>query len=182
MLKFCFDIYLNELFKGIRDLDKDAASAVISRISEVKTRSARVIIFGNGGSAAIASHAVVDLNKAASVKALCFTDPSVLTCYANDFGYENAYAKALERHGESNDLVIVISSSGQSENMIRVAKMAKQLSCSLVTFSGFEPDNPLRSLGDVNFYCRSSKYNMVENTHQVWLLAIIDGFIASDSL
>ena len=180
VFEFGYDAYLSELFEAIRNLDKCEANSVVQRIREVKKKNAQVFIFGNGGSAAIASHAVVDLNKAAGVKSLCFTDPSLLTCFANDFGYENAYAQALKHHGTSNDLVIVISSSGQSENMIRVAKMAKQLSCGLVTFSGFASDNLLKSMGSENFYCPSMKYNMVENTHQVWLLAIIDAFIASN--
>ena len=181
MLSSFFDSYLDETLIEMRRLDKVASVRVVEQIIRVQKQGGRVIVFGNGGSASIASHAVVDLSKSAGVKALCFSDTSLLTCYANDLGYENAYAKALEQHGEANDLVIVISSSGQSENMIRVAKMAKELSCNLITFSGFAPDNPLRSLGDENFYCQSSKYNMVENTHQVWLLAIIDGFIASNS-
>lgn len=176
-----FETYFSETIAGISHFDQVAATAVVDRIKLIHQQGGRVFVFGNGGSASIASHAVVDFNKAAGVKALCMTDPAMLTCFSNDFGYENAYAMALEQHGTAQDLVIVISSSGQSENMIRVAKMAKQLSCGLVTFSGFAADNPLRSLGDENFFCPLSKYNMVENSHQVWLLAIIDAFIASKS-
>lgn len=180
MLSTFFKNYFDETLSGIRHFDQAAGNRVVKRIKNVQRQGGRVIIFGNGGSASIASHAVVDLNKAAGVKALCFTDPSLLTCFANDFGYENAYAKALEQHGTAKDLVVVISSSGQSENMIRVARSALKLSCGLVTFSGFAEDNPLRSLGEENFYCPLLKYNMVENSHQVWLLAIVDAFIASN--
>ena len=81
---------------------------------------------------------------------------------------------ALGFYADPGDLAILISSSGQSSNMINGAEKAKGMGLSLITVSGFSPDNPLRKLGDVNLWVNSKTYNIVEMTHHIWLLAIID--------
>ena len=82
-------------------------------------------------------------------------------------------------YGESNDLVVLISSSGQSENILRAGRTARELGIPLVTLSGFAHDNPLRSLGDLNLWVESRAYNIVEMVHQVWLLSVCDAVIGS---
>ena len=111
------------------------------------------------------------------MRAINFNEADLLTCFANDYGYENWVAKALEFYADKGDLVILISSSGQSPNMLNGAKQAKEMQLPLVTLSGFRADNPLRMLGDVNLWIDSMDYNIVEMTHHVWLLAIIDYLI-----
>ena len=141
-----------------------------------------MIVVGNGGSAAIASHVAVDFTKAAGIRATCFNEAGLLTCFANDFGYEEWVVNALENYADSNDVVILISSSGQSPNIVNAAKCAKAMSLDLITLSGFSNDNPLRSLGDVSFWCDSDHYNVVENSHQIWLLMIVDLLIHKKGL
>lgn len=138
----------------------------------------KVILAGNGGSAAIASHVAVDLVKVSGVRAINFNEADLITCLANDHGYENWVAKAIEFYADSDDLIILISSSGKSPNIINGAIKSKQMNLSLVTFSGFSPDNPLRKLGDLNFWADSQSYNIVEMTHHVWLLALADKLVA----
>jgi D-sedoheptulose 7-phosphate isomerase len=150
-------------------------------INKVNKDGGIIYIIGNGGSAAIASHAAIDFTKAANIPATTFNETSLLTCFANDYGYEYWVEKALEFYAKENDMVILISSSGQSKNIINGARKAKDMGLPLVTLSGFLSTNPLRELGDVNLWIDSSKYNIVEIVHQNWILSIIDFLIFTDS-
>ena len=135
----------------------------------------KVIIAGNGGSAAIASHCAVDFTKNAGVRCVNFNEADLITCLSNDYGYEQWMAKAVECYGDAGDVLIAISSSGQSKNVLNACKAARRTNfVSVVTFSGFDRANPLRQLGDENFWVDSRAYNLVELTHQFWLLALVD--------
>ena len=177
MEKDYFKRYFSELslnFEKASKSDLEHIAKLLKKTYEVKRK---IITVGNGGSAAMASHVSVDLTKAAGIRAVNFNEADLLTCFANDYGYENWVAKALEFYADEGDLVILISSSGQSLNMIYGAKQAKEMKLPLVTLSGFRADNPLRTMGDVNLWIDSTAYNIVEMTHHVWLLAIIDYLI-----
>jgi D-sedoheptulose 7-phosphate isomerase len=137
----------------------------------------KVIIVGNGGSAAIASHVSVDFTKAANLRSINFNEADLITCFSNDYGYENWVAQALEAYADLNDVVILISSSGKSKNMINGGKQCKDMNIPLITFTGFNSDNALRGKGDINFWVDSNQYNIVEMTHHIWLLAIVDYII-----
>jgi len=134
----------------------------------------KTILVGNGGSAAIASHCAVDLTKNAKIRCVNFNEADLITCLANDYGYEQWVVKALDAYGDAGDVVILISSSGQSKNMVNAARHARALGFAVVTFTGFSPDNPLRALGQLNVWVDSRAYNIVEMTHQAWLLAVCD--------
>lgn len=139
----------------------------------------KVIYIGNGGSASIASHMSVDLWKNGGIKSQCFNDPSLLTCLANDLGYEHVFAKPVESFAEPGDIVVAISSSGKSANIINAAQAAIEKGCLLVTCSGFSPDNPLRKLGALNFYVPSKDYGVVETAHSAICHAVINCVLAS---
>ena len=142
---------------------------------EVNKNNKKILIFGNGGSAAIASHFSVDLTKNARVRCLNFNEADLITCFANDYGFEHWVEKAIDFYGDEGDLLIVISSSGRSQNMLNGVKAARNGNFkSVVTLSGFAEDNPLNQLGDINLWLDSKAYNFVENIHQVWLLTIVD--------
>ena len=98
----------------------------------------------------------------------------MLTCLGNDLGYNQVFAKQIELHARRGDLVIAISSSGRSENILNAVAAARTAECIVVTFSGFMPDNPLRSRGDVNFYTPSDRYGFVEIAHLTICHAILD--------
>jgi len=146
---------------------------------DAQTRGNKVIFLGNGGSAAIASHCSVDLTKNAKIRAVSFNEADLITCFANDYGYEEWMAKAVDFYADEGDVVVLISSSGQSENVLRAAERAKQAGIEVITFSGFKADNPLRQLGSINFWVDCQAYNVVEMTHHIWLLAIVDLIIGS---
>ena len=125
----------------------------------------------------MASHVSVDLTKTATLRSTCFNEADLITCLANDYGYEHWVARAFEMYADAGDVAVVISSSGKSPNMLNGARTAKAKGLSVVTLSGFQPDNPLRALGDINLWVDSREYNIVEMVHQTWLLAIIDRII-----
>jgi D-sedoheptulose 7-phosphate isomerase len=142
---------------------------------DVSSNHKKVLIFGNGGSAAIASHFSVDLTKNAKLRCLNLNEASLITCFANDYGFDRWVEKAIDFYGDEGDLLIVISSSGESLNMINGVKAARKGNFhSVITLSGFSEHNSLKKLGDINLFADNKSYNFVENTHQIWLLAITD--------
>jgi len=135
----------------------------------------KIMIFGNGGSAAIASHVSVDLTKNAKIRCVNYNEADMITCFSNDYGYERWIEKAIDFYGDKDDVVILISSSGKSKNMINACKAAKNKGVSkIITFTGHDKNNPLSKLGNINFWIDSKAYNFIENIHQVWLLTICD--------
>jgi len=134
----------------------------------------KIMFVGNGGSAGIASHLAIDFSKNGGLRSLAFNDSSALTCLGNDLGYQNVFAKQLEFHARPGDLLIAISSSGRSPNILAAVKMARARDCKVVTFSGFTEDNELRKTGDINFFVRSREYGFVEVSHLALCHAVLD--------
>jgi len=142
---------------------------------EINKNNKKVMIFGNGGSAAIASHFSVDLTKNAGIRCLNFNESDLITCFSNDYGYEKWVEKTVSFYGDEGDVLILISASGKSKNMINACKAAKEKKMSkIITFTGHDENNPLSKLGAINFWINTKAYNFVENIHQVWLLTIVD--------
>ena len=174
--------YLND-FSDLVKPDKKTINhllEVADLLKDVYRQNKKALIFGNGGSAAISSHFSVDLTKNAGLRCVNFNEADLITCFANDYGFERWVEKAVDFYGDEGDLLIVISSSGSSKNMLNGVKAARKGNFkAVVTLSGFAEDNPLRQLGDINLWANSRAYNFVENIHQVWLLAIVDLIIGS---
>ena len=173
-----FKNYINNIFSVAGNIKNEQFENSIKLIKEVIERKGKIILAGNGGSSAISSHVSVDFSKAAGVRAINFNEADLITCLSNDYGYENWIEKALEFYADAKDLVILISSSGKSQNIINAAERTKELAVPLITFSGFDKENKLRKLGIINFWVDSKEYNVVEMTHHIWLLAIVDRIIA----
>lgn len=178
LMGFFFDRYFGELAGLIADVDTTALLAAADLIRDTDREGGKVILVGNGGSAAIAGHLAVDLTKAAGIRAVNFNDSSLITCFSNDYGYDWWVAEALKAHADTGDLVILISSSGESNNILNAAITAEELGLRRLVLSGFSPANRLRGQGEVSLWVDSSSYNHVENAHQVWLLAIVDYLVA----
>ena len=169
-----FKNYFLTIKKSLDSIDVDKLEKIINLITRVSKSKGKVIIFGNGGSAAIASHLTVDFINAAKIKAMSFNDSSIITCFSNDYGYENWVKKCIEFYADKTDLIILISSSGESKNMINAAKFAKVKKIKLITFTGFNKLNKLKKYGNLNFWVDSKIYNHIENVHQYWLLSLTD--------
>lgn len=139
-----------------------------------KARGNKVIAAGNGAGAAISSHVAVDFTKQARIRTVNFNEADLITCFANDYGYENWVSRAIEFYGDEGDIAILVSSSGTSLNIVNGANTAKKLGMYIITFTGFDKNNPLKQIGELNFWVDSRAYNVVENTHQIWLLLVCD--------
>ncbi|MDG2428099.1 MAG: SIS domain-containing protein [Acidimicrobiales bacterium] len=172
-----FDEYFVTVADQLKKVDRSVLSDLASLIRAVSTAGRKVILAGNGGSAAMASHVAVDLTKAAGIRAVNFNEADLVTCFANDYGYEYWVARALEAYADPGDLVVLISSSGASPNILRAVEQARTMGLGVACLSGFADDNPLRGLGDIDLWVDSRSYNVVEMTHHVWLLAVVDFLI-----
>jgi D-sedoheptulose 7-phosphate isomerase len=137
-------------------------------------RGNRLFFIGNGGSAGICSHLAVDFSKNGGMRALALNDSSMLTCIGNDYGYEHVFEKQIEWQARSGDIVIAISSSGRSANILNGVKAARAQGSAVYTLSGFGADNPLRKTGDVNFYLADLSYGIVEIGHLTILHMVLD--------
>jgi len=175
-----YNTFYKNYSKSISDLLNSIDTNLIDQTVElikkkIKTNNT-IYIVGNGGSASIASHVSVDFIKVAKVKSSTFNNSNLITCFANDYGYENWVKEAIKAYCSVNDLIILISSSGTSPNIINAAKYCKDTNIDLITLSGFNGDNELRKLGKVNFYVDSKNYNYVEMSHHIILVSIVDIF------
>jgi D-sedoheptulose 7-phosphate isomerase len=172
--------YLKNLTEKISILDEKKIYKAVKLLKKINRKS-KIIIIGNGGSSALASHVSIDFTKICKIRAIAFSDVDLITCFANDYGHSNWMKEAFEAYYNQNDLLICVSSSGMSENIIRAAKAAKKKRCKIITFTGFSKNNKVGKLGDLNFWVDSKNYNIVEMTHHCWLLSIVD-YIAKSKI
>ena len=157
---------------------------IINKLIKVKNiflktskKNGKILIFGNGGSSAIASHVSVDLTKNAKIRTVNFNEADLITCFSNDYGYEKWVEKAVEFYADKNDTLVLISSSGKSKNMINACEAAKKRKINTISFTGHSYNNPLSKISDLSLWVESKAYNFIENTHQIWLLTVCDSII-----
>ena len=152
----------------------DALAWMMARAKSARTDGSKLMVIGNGGSAAIASHVAIDYTKNGGIPTQAFNDGAALTCLANDLGYENVFARQIEMFARPGDLLVAISSSGRSPNILAAVRAARAAGCAVVTLSGFDADNPLRRMGDVNLHVASHQYGFVEIIHLSLCHAVLD--------
>lgn len=149
------------------------------RITTARAAGGKILLAGNGASASIASHLATDFSKQGGVRAMAFNDANLITALGNDCGYQHWIARALDFYADKEDVLILISSSGQSPNVVEAARRAKELGLYIAAFTGFARDNPLGAAADLNLWVDSRSYNIVECTHMIWLTAVVDLLIAA---
>lgn len=171
-IKNFFTRYLENQSKLIHEINTNDLEKSATLISKIKKN--KIILIGNGGSASICSHMATDFSKVHKIPAISFSSDSFLTCFSNDYGYENWCKKALEIFCDKNDLVILISSSGNSDNIVLAAKHCKKHKIKFITMSGFNKNNKLNKFGNINFWVNSRSYNYIEMTHHIILTSICD--------
>lgn len=151
-----------------------AFAAVAALAREAHDAGRKLMFIGNGAGAGIASHMATDFTKNGGMRALAFNDGAMLTCFGNDLGYDQVFAKAIDMHGHAGDVLVAISASGRSPNILNGVAAARRRGARVVTFSGFAADNPLRRLGDWNLYVPAAEYGPVEVAQQALIHAILD--------
>jgi D-sedoheptulose 7-phosphate isomerase len=155
----------------------DATARWVAMTREIHDRDGHLYFIGNGGSAGMASHMATDACKNGRLRALAFNDIGLVTATANDLAYDQVFSLPLERLARRGDMVISISSSGNSPNVVRALECASRLDLRRVTLSGMRADNRSRSLGDLNFYTPLQRYGWVESTHQIILHHWFDQYL-----
>lgn len=149
----------------------------LSKLKDIVGDADHIIMLGNGGSNAVTLHIAQDYTKVLGKRAMSFGDTSRMSCYANDFGWDHAYTKFLEHFAQANTLVILISSSGNSTNILNCAEYCTKNNLPMVTLSGFDPNNKLRSLYSdqslIHFWVDSTDYGIVECCHELILHSVI---------
>ena len=174
--------YLNETKQQLDNVVKkygDDLTKISERFKKISKKGGKVILLGNGGSAATASHVSVDLTKNAKIRSINFNEADLITCFSNDFGYQDWMKKSLEFYLDKKDIVILISTSGKSANVINAAKLLKKKKVEMITLTGMKKDNPLKKLNKngINLWVDSKSYNQIEIIHHFLLLLIVDMII-----
>lgn len=147
-----------------------------------KRDRSRLFFVGNGGSSAIASHMTADFMKNGGMKTYSLYDNAVTTCMGNDYGYEYIFSRPLEFLLNPDDLLVAISSSGNSRNICNAIETAGNRDVEVITFTGFRPDNQAKQMGTVNVYVPSEKYGIVESVHNLVLQQIVDLIMERDGV
>ena len=156
--------------------------ALTEKFLEHKKKKTRVFFIGNGGSSAIASHMTADFMKNGGMNTYSLYDSAVMTCMGNDYGYEFVFSKPLGFLVKPGDLVVAISSSGNSPNIISGIETARQQGAVIITFTGFCPENKANQRGDMNVYVPCEKYGIVESIHNLILQQIVDEIMEKDGV
>lgn len=168
--------FLEEFSQSLKMTNWKEIAFAIKILQATYEHDGEIFLIGNGGSAAIASHFASDLNKTVfgqkgekkikRFQALCLADnTSALTAWANDVGYKKVFAEQLKNFGKANDTLLAISSSGNSENIIIAAKVAKKIHMPIIGFTGFE-GGKLIALADAKIHVPSKEYEIVESAHE----------------
>ena len=158
-----------------QEVSIDAAiDSAVDMVLGVRDADKKAMLVGNGGSAALVSHMQNDLCNGVGVRAIVFTEQPMLTALANDHGYDAVFRKPVEMWAEPRDLLVAVSSSGESKSIITAVDAARAKGCRILTMSGFKPGNCLRQRGHLNFYVPHSTYGYVEMTHAILLHCVAD--------
>ena len=145
--------------------------------SGAKRTNSSIFFIGNGASAAMASHMSADATKNGGLKAMSFNNECLLTAISNDIAYEDVFRLQLERYAQEGDLLITISSSGNSANIIKAIQSAKNKKLRVLTLSGMNENNQSRTVGDLNFFVPHNYYGIVESAHQAILHCWLDKYM-----
>lgn len=176
------NLYATQFSRGSQESPsyEDGVQLLVDVFTEHKQAGSQVFFVGNGGSAAIASHMTADFMKNGGMKTYSLYDNAVMTCMSNDYGYENIFSRPLAFLAKQGDLLVAISSSGNSPNIIRAIDTVTEKNGVVVTFTGFRPDNKAKQRGDINVYVPCEKYGMVESIHTIILQQVVDTILERD--
>lgn len=144
---------------------------------KMKAADRTIYFVGNGASAMMAGHMSADATKNGGLKCLFLSETALLTAVSNDISYNDVFSFPLRRFASEGDMLIAISSSGNSENIIRAIEAAKEKRMKIVTLTGLNKENRARKLGDINLYVPGKTYGIVEVCHQALLHCWLDKYL-----
>lgn len=186
--------YISELIDRLSDVEiwrgtaskclsyDEGIKLLVDTFTTHKESKSQLFFIGNGGSSAIASHMTADYMKNGGMNTYSLYDNAVTTCMGNDYGYEYIFSRPMEFLVRKEDLLVAISSSGNSANIINAIETAKAKGVFVITFTGFEADNKAKQMGDINVYVSCKKYGMVESIHNLMLQQVVDLIMDRDGV
>lgn len=189
-----YNAYINELIEVLRHVEiwcgtsqkssnyDQGIEMLIDLFTRHKKNNSQLFFIGNGGSSAIASHMTADFMKNGGMNTYSLYDNAVTTCMGNDYGYEYIFSRPIEFLAREDDLLVAISSSGNSQNIINAIEIARKKKTEVITFTGFESDNKVTKMGDLNIYVPCKKYGIVESIHNMILQQIVDMIMERDGV
>jgi len=177
--KFLDDYYLRYQRILFDSRDDHSILKLRNAIYETYLRKGKLIFIGNGASASLASHAATDFTKQAKIPSIAFNDHNLITALSNDYGYHSWAAKAIEFYSAPNDMIIFISVSGESKNLIEAINYANQRSITTASLTGSNRTNSVREKSEYSLWVNSKAYNIVESIHTIWITLIIDLFVGT---
>ena len=166
--------FLNHVINNLTKIDLNTINKISDEILNTSKNKGVIYLFGNGASASISDHLATDLTKVCNIKSRTFNNSNLITCFSNDYGYENLFKEAIKFYVQKKDLCIFVSSSGESKNVIKAAEHCNKNSIKSFSFTGFKKNNSLSKITSLNFYVASRNYNVVETVHQTALLSIVE--------
>ena len=173
--KIFFDNYWGTYKKLLFDCSNNKNLLHIKNLFiKISKNGGKVIFVGNGASASLASHAATDLTKQGKIRAIALNDHNLITALSNDYGYERWVEKALSYYASNKDLLVLISVSGESQNLIKAVEFAKKNLISSLSLTGFKDTNKLKNLTDYSLWVDCKSYNIVESIHTIWITLVID--------
>lgn len=182
-----FRKYLNDISLSLKNVVVTKFSAEIHveegillwcrQTSRLADSNKTMYFIGNGASAMMASHMAADACKNAGLKSLAFNDAALLTAISNDQSYDDSFALPIAKFGNAGDILVAISSSGNSANIVKSIKAARERDMQVITLSGMGADNKIRLLGYLNFYVPAKTYGLVEVSHQFILHCWLDKYL-----
>lgn len=189
-----YEDYINDLIRKIEATEiwkntqkksesyEEGMALLVNSFTQHKQKGTQLFFIGNGGSSAIASHMTADFMKNGGMNTYSLYDNAVTTCMGNDYGYEFIFSRPMEFLVREGDLVVAISSSGNSKNIINAINVAHQKGAEVISFTGFQSDNQAKQLGDINVYVPCEKYGIVESIHNLILQQIVDMIMERDGV
>jgi len=165
--------YFSNYKKMISVLDEQKIFLLLSMVKNLKKNN-KILIYGNGAGAAIASHVASDFTNYSKIRAMSFDNSAQLTCLANDYKFENWVTKTLEYYYDKGDLIILLSASGNSKNMVNAAKYCNKKEINFFSITGFDKKNKLKKLSKKTYWINSKSYNFVESIQLLILLSVVD--------
>ena len=178
--------YINELMNALENVEiernkpddkfsyEEGMGHLVDFFIGTKKAGGNLYFIGNGGSAAVACHMTADFLKNGEMKTRSLYNPSTFSCFANDYGYEYVFSKQLEAATEKGDILVAISSSGNSQNIINAIEVVKQKGGVTISLTGFGRTNKARQISDYSIYVPSNEYGIVESIHNLILQQIVD--------
>ena len=173
--------YKHKLQYLISKIDEKLFNSLIKKIKSTNKKKGKIFIVGNGGSISTANHISVDLTKNAKINTIQLYNSNLITCYSNDYGYENWISKTIEHYLNSKDLVIFLSVSGNSKNLVKAAQKCAKKKISTVALTGLSKKNKLNKITNTKYWVNSRSYNQVEAIHFIILCMVVDKIVGRDN-